>query len=267
MGSSYLPSTSPAKDKDPRQPVRAARAAVGPFCLLAAVGAAHGRWALLVGVAAAPLPRSRFQSGRTQRFVTASAADKRQARIVVICLQMFSMGRRPTPLPPLQELLLGIAVPPSPPPPPPGQIEHAWAPQAVCTQPGTGLPSLWPHVVFTAWKKLGLRGEEQEAVTLQQVTPFLTAFLFRQSLCGQEVGFPETSAGELIAAEWERLDSRIVLRKPPRPPKEHHCLQGFVTAANLLQARVHLTQQSISRSGQWQRGKSRKKAIIYDAAP
>lgn len=142
----------------------------------------------------------------------------------------------------------------------------AWAPQAACTQPGTGSPSLRPHVGFRA-RKLCLGGEEQEAVTLRQVTPFLTVFLFRQRPCGQEVGFPETSAGELIIAGWERLDSHIALRKSPPPPKEHHCLQGFITAANLLQTGVHLTQQSISHSGQWQLGKIRKKAIIYDAAP
>lgn len=158
---------------------------------------------------------------------------------------MFSTGHRPRSLPPLQELLLGIAVPP----PPLGQVEHAWGPQATCTQPGTSLPSLWPHVGFTA-QKLSLGGEEQEAVTLRQMTPFLTAFLFCQSPCRQEVGFLETSAGELITAGWERLDSHIALRKSPCPPKEHHCLQGFITAAHLLQTGVHLTQESISRSGQ-----------------
>lgn len=90
--------------------------------------------------------------------------------------------------------------------PPPWQLEHVWGPQPACTQPGTGSPGLWPHVGFAAWK-LCLRGEEQEVVTLRQVTPFLTAFLCHQSPCGQEVGFPETLAGELITAGRERLDS------------------------------------------------------------
>jgi len=145
-------------------------------------------------------------------------------------------------------------------------VEHTWAPQAAPTQPGTGSPSLWPHVGL-AGRKLCLGGEEQKAATLQQVTPFLRAFLFSQSPFGQEVGFPETSAEELITAGWGSLDPHVTLKRSACPPKEDHCLQGFVTAANLLQTRVHLTQQSVSRRGQWQLGKSRKKAIIHDAAP
>lgn len=136
-----------------------------PFCLLVGV--------MLPMVVGAPggggsIP-STTQYGQTQLFVTASAADRRQARIVVICLQMSSAGHRPTSLPPLQEMLPGITASPSPPPPPAGQVDHAWAPQAACTQPGTGSPSLWPHVGFTA-RKSCLGGEEQEAVTLRQVT-------------------------------------------------------------------------------------------------
>lgn len=191
---------------------------------------------------------STVQPGVNLASLSQPAAGNSQAQAAVVCLQTVSAGRGPTPLPPLQELLLGIAVPPCPPPPPPSRLSIV-APQSSHTQPGTGSPRPGPHPGFRA-RKLCLGGQEQKAVTLWQVTPFLMAFLCRQSPRGQEVALLETAAGELTAAGCERLHSHSyrgsllpaqprstrVVRAPPQ--QQTSCCQGAPDTVDLSPWRI-----------------------------
>lgn len=91
------------------------------------------------------------------------------------------------------------------------------------------------------------------------VAPPPMASLCRQSRRGREPCFPPGTP-----ARWERLGSHTAVRVS-QPTQEHHCLPGLHSSSKSAPPDRSLPSSLL----QWAMaaGKSRKRAIIYDAAP
>lgn len=180
-----------------------------------------------------PPPCCGFQSGQTQQFLTATARMKQKTQIVFICLQTVFAGHRFVSFPCCSpgaahensSLLLPLF---------PGRMTmNGLMGLPVRSQglacPVTGLTCSSQHRSCAS----GMRSWRQPPCGRPSSALLLPAFLFHQRPWRQEVGFTETSSGELSAAGQERLDSHIIVRKSHRPCNVHHCLQGSSTQVSI----------------------------------